>query len=78
MDDAEQKRNLYASACGFEDKLDADAEAARRTAFKESHVRCINNHVRPKSEDCDDKCPVCGSCVPYFLDDSQVPNFSAQ
>lgn len=63
----DDKVKLYERTAGWEDRLD-EAEAARLKAFKETHVQCANKHVRPKSDDRDDKCPVCGSVVPFCVD----------
>src|ERR1700731_3996695 len=58
----------YLENTGWEDKMDADAEAKRLKEYCDTHVRCINGHHRPKpAEGTETKCPVCGSIVPYFV-----------
>ena len=67
QDDAETKRKLYESACGFENRLDSESEAERLRLYCDTHVRCGRcGHHRPKAEE-NNPCP-CGSSVPFQVE----------
>lgn len=60
-------KKLYESAAGFEDRADADNDAAALKAYCESHTRCTRGHHRPMA-DINLPCPLCGSCVPFKVE----------
>jgi hypothetical protein len=58
---------VYRQNVGWEEKVDADAEAAQLKAYCEAHTRCSKGHHRPVA-DIEKPCPVCGSIVPFNVE----------
>jgi hypothetical protein len=75
MTDAENQK-IYAGAIGWEDKIDAEAEAKRIADYIATHVACAHGHHRPMIPNVyTDPCPVegCGTRRQYRIEPVDVP-----
>jgi hypothetical protein len=67
----------YLESVNFEDRADAEHEAARIAEYIATHVACRAGHHRPLNPEnlYNDPCPVegCGSLVPHRIDPVDVP-----
>jgi hypothetical protein len=64
------EQKLYASAVGWEEKVDATSEEKRIAAFIDTHHKCRQDHVRPRNVE---QCPTCGGWSSYVVTASDVP-----